>query len=77
MFLKLKVSCTCHCDYYISERISTEKVVCPNYGKEHPYSHKIISMLHAANEIDDGNVPGAETIKTSVISEWEDVTERQ
>ena len=21
MFLKLKVSCTCHCDYYISERI--------------------------------------------------------
>ena len=59
------------------ERISTDKVVCPNCGKEHPYSHKIISMLHAANEIDDGNVPGVETIKTSVISEWEDVTERQ
>lgn len=53
MFLKLKVSCTCHCDYYISERISTDKVVCPNCGKEHPYSHKIISMLHAANEIQD------------------------
>lgn len=53
MFFKLKVSCTCHCDYYISERISTEKVVCPNCGKEHPYSHKIISMLHTANEIQD------------------------
>lgn len=77
MFLKLKVSCTCYCEYFINEKISTDKVVCPNCGKEHPYSQKIISMLHTANEIDGGNVPGAETIKTSVISEWEDVTGHQ
>lgn len=72
MFLKLKVSCTCHCDYYISERISTEKVVCPNCGKEHPYSHKIISMLHTANEIQDvtdsTDALGQDSISTTVIS---------
>lgn len=77
MFLKLKVSCNCRCSYYLNEAISADKISCPNCGKEHPYSKEILSMLHTANEIDDGNVPGVETIKTSVISEWEDVTERQ
>ena len=30
MFLKLKISCTCNCNYYVNEQINTEKVICPN-----------------------------------------------
>lgn len=46
MFLKLKIYCTCNCNYYVNEQINTEKVICPNCGKEHPSSSQIISMLH-------------------------------
>lgn len=30
MFLKLKVHCTCGCCYYINEKISVDKITCPN-----------------------------------------------
>nr|DAX64101.1 MAG TPA: hypothetical protein [Caudoviricetes sp.] len=72
MFLKLKVHCTCNCNYYVNEQINTEKVICPNCGKEHPSSSQIISMLHVAKRIDDGNVPGADTVRTFAVSKRED-----
>ena len=72
MFLKLKIYCTCGCCYYVNEQINTEKVICPNCGKEHPSSSQIISMLHMAKRIDDGNVPGANTVRTFAVSKRED-----
>nr|DAX37710.1 MAG TPA: hypothetical protein [Caudoviricetes sp.] len=29
MFLKLKIYCTCNCNYYVNEQINTEKVNLP------------------------------------------------
>lgn len=75
MFLKLKVHCTCNCNYYVNEQINTEKVICPNCGKEHPSSSKIRSMLRIAKHIDDGDVPGSKKIKTFVVSKKEDTNE--
>lgn len=72
MFLKLKIYCTCGCCYYVNEQINIEKVICPNCGKEHPSSSQIISMLHMAKRIDDGNVPGANTVRTFAVSKQED-----
>lgn len=72
MFLKLKISCTCNCNYYVNEQINTEKVICPNCGKEHPSSSQIISMLHMAKRIDDGNVPGANAVRTFAVSKQKD-----
>lgn len=72
MFLKLKIYCTCGCCYYVNEQINTEKVICPNCSKEHPSSSQIISMLHMAKRIDDGNVPGADTVRTFAVSKRED-----
>ena len=72
MFLKLKNYCTCGCCYYVSQQINTEKVICPNCGKEHPSSSQIISMLHMAKCIDDGNVPGVNTVRTFAVSKRED-----
>lgn len=72
MFLKLKIYCTCNCNYYVNEQINTEKVICPNCGKEHPSSLQIISMLRMAKRIDDGNVPGANTVRTFAVSKRED-----
>lgn len=72
MFLKLKIYCTCGCCYYVNEQINTEKVICPNCGKEHPSSLQIISMLRMAKCINDGNVPGANTVRTFAVSKQED-----
>lgn len=72
MFLKLKIYCTCGCCYYVNEQINTEKVICPNCSKEHPSSSQIISMLHMAKRIDDGNVPGTNTVRTFAVSKRED-----
>lgn len=72
MFLKLKIYCTCNCNYYVNEQINTEKVICPNCGKEHPSSSQIISMLRTAKHINDGNVPGANTVRTFAVSKRED-----
>lgn len=72
MFLKLKVSCACHCDYFLSESIASDKIVCPNCGTEHPQSAKIILLLKTANEIDAHNSSDDET-KITVISEREDL----
>lgn len=38
MFIKIKVSCPCHCTYTVNEDINSDKVICPNCGKEYPYS---------------------------------------
>ena len=72
MFLKLKIYCTCNCNYYVNEQINTENVICPNCVKEHPSSSQIISMLHMAKHIDDGNVPGANAVRTFAVSKRED-----
>ena len=72
MFLKLKIYCTCGCCYYVNEQINTEKVICPNCGKEHPSSLQIISMLRMAKCINDGNVPGANTVRIFAVSKQED-----
>lgn len=66
MFLGFRVSCTCNCTYSISEKISVDKIVCPNCGLPHPYSDKLIDILKIADEI-----PGACSVKdvfTEVIS---------
>lgn len=55
MFIKIKVSCPCHCTYTVNEDINSDKVICPNCGKEYPYSGKLITMLNLASEIPDGN----------------------
>lgn len=72
MFLKLKINCICNCKYYVNEQINTEKVICPNCGKEHPSSPQIISMLRIAKCIDDGNVPGTNAVRTFAVSKQED-----
>lgn len=48
MFIKIKVSCPCHCTYTVNEDINSDKVICPNCGKEYPYSGKLIAMLNLA-----------------------------
>lgn len=58
MFLKLKISCMCGCEYYINEKNKVTKISCPNCGKEHPFSKKIIKLLNIADEIDDGKFAG-------------------
>lgn len=72
MFLQIKVSCNCRCSYYLNEKISSDKISCPNCGKEHPYSKEILSMLHTANEIQDvtdsNDALGQDSISTTVIS---------
>lgn len=45
MFMKIKISCPCHCLYVVNENINSDKVVCPNCGVEYPYSDKLIAML--------------------------------
>ena len=71
MFLQIKVSCNCRCNYYLNEAISADKISCPNCGKEHPYSKEILSILHTANEIQDvtdsTDALGVNTISTTVI----------
>ena len=72
MLLRIKVSCTCRCSYYLNESISTDKISCPNCGREHPYSKEILSMLHTANKIQDVTEDtdgfNIKSITTSVIS---------
>lgn len=54
MFMKIKISCPCHCSYVLNENINSDKVVCPNCGIEYPYSEKLTSILKLAKEIPDG-----------------------
>jgi hypothetical protein len=55
MFVKIRVSCPCHCTYTVNEDINSDKIICPNCGKEYPYSDKMIAMLKLAKEIPDGD----------------------
>jgi DNA-directed RNA polymerase subunit M/transcription elongation factor TFIIS len=55
MFVKIKVSCPCHCTYTVNEDINSDKIICPNCGKEYPYSDKMIAMLKLSKEIPDGD----------------------
>lgn len=71
MFLKFKVSCTCHCEYTVGENMSTSKIICPNCGIEYPYSDKLISILDTAKDIPDGEYLNNE-IRTEVVSLAED-----
>lgn len=70
MFLKFKISCTCHCEYTVCEDASISKIVCPNCGLEYPYSGKLLSILNTANDIPDGSRFNKK-IQTAVISEQE------
>lgn len=75
MFLRVKVFCTCQCEYVVDENISTAKIACPNCGLEHPYSNELLSMLNSAKKIPDGNtfnleisnrvIPNPEYMKTN------------
>ena len=76
MFMKFKISCTCHCEYTISEDLSTDKIVCPNCGMEHPHSDKLVSILNTAKEIPNGELLSDE-VKTGVISFSEDMNLHQ
>ena len=55
MFVKIKVSCPCHCTYTVNEDINSDKIFCPNCGKEYPYSDKMVAMPKLAKEIPDGD----------------------
>lgn len=55
MFVKIKVSCPCHCTYTVNEDINSDKIICPNCGKEYLYSDKMIAMLKLSKEIPDGD----------------------
>lgn len=76
MFLKFKISCTCQCEYTVSEDLSTDKIVCPNCGMEYPHSAKLISILNTAKEIPDGEYLSDE-VRTKVISFSEDMNKNQ
>ncbi len=51
MRLCFEISCTCQCSYTIGTNISTDKIICPNCGLEHPYSEKLLSILKIASGI--------------------------
>lgn len=76
MFLKFKIFCTCHCEYTVSEDLSTDKIICPNCGMEYPHSAKLISILNTAKEIPDGDFLSDE-VRTRVISFSEDMSKNQ
>lgn len=71
MFLKFKISCSCHCEYTVREEVTTKKIVCPNCGLEYPYSDKLISILNTAKDIPEGTFL-SDDIRTKVISFAED-----
>lgn len=76
MFMKFKISCTCHCEYTICEELSTDKIVCPNCGTEHPHSAKLVSILNTAKEIPDGEFLSDE-VRIEAISFSEDMNSHQ
>ena len=76
MFLKLKISCCCACEYSVSNNASTTKIVCPNCGKEYPHSDKLLSILKLSNDIPDGDLLSNECA-ISAISFHEDMTKSQ
>ena len=71
MFLKFQIACSCYCKYAVNERISTDKIICPNCGKEYPSSAKLLTILNAAKEIPNNNFD-VENFPIRVISENED-----
>lgn len=76
MFMKIKISCPCHCSYVLNENINSDKVVCPNCGNEYPYSEKLTSILKLAKEIPDGdNFSNEHSVE--VISPSEDMSNHQ
>lgn len=66
MELKFKISCTCDCEYTLNEKISTDKIFCPNCGMEYPNSAKLISILNTAKGISEGSYLSNEVV-TRVI----------
>lgn len=72
MFLKFQITCTCSCKYVVNEKISVDKIVCPNCGKEYPSSVKLLDILNAAKEIPNGDLM-SEDFLIRVISENEDM----
>jgi DNA-directed RNA polymerase subunit M/transcription elongation factor TFIIS len=75
MFIKIRISCPCHCSYIVNENINSDKVVCPNCGSEYPYSEKLASMLRLAKEIPEGECLSEHSVQ--VISLSEDMNSRQ
>ncbi len=69
MFIKIKISCPCHCSYVVNENINSNQVVCPNCGIEYPYSEKLASMLRLAKEIPDGDCLSEHSAKVISLSE--------
>ena len=72
MFLKVKISCQCHCQYFLNENADVGKIVCPNCSIEHPHSAKLLQMLKCAKEITVGSIFDNE-VCTTVISEVEEL----
>lgn len=72
MELKFKISCTCHCKYTVNEKLSTDKIICPNCGIEYPHSAKLIAILNTAKDIPEGEFL-SDDFKTEVISSDEDM----
>lgn len=71
MFVKIKVSCPCHCTYTVNKDINSDKIICPNCGLEYPYSDKALSILKTAKEIPDNT--SFEECCIKAISEFEDM----
>lgn len=72
MELKFQISCTCRCKYNVNEKLSTDKIVCPNCGMEYPHSAKLIAILNTAKDIPEGEFL-SDDFKTEVISSDEDM----
>lgn len=74
MFVKIKVSCPCHCTYTVNEDINSDKIICPNCGLEYPYSDKVLSILKTAKEIPEGNITSDKECCISVLSLAEEMS---
>lgn len=74
MFVKIKVSCPCHCTYTVNEDINSDKIICPNCGLEYPYSDKVLSILKTAKEIPAGNITSDKECCISVLSLAEEMS---
>ena len=66
MFLKIKISCDCHCQFSVNEHISVSEIICPNCGKHFEYSAKLLKMLSLASELPENS-------ELTIISENEDL----
>lgn len=72
MFLKVQITCTCSCKYVVNEKVSVDKITCPNCGKEYSNSAKLLDILNTAKEIPNGGLM-SEEFPVRVISESEDM----